>query len=263
MTQTFETIQLSIKENGIADLRFNRPDVNNAMNETLIAEITEAMTSLASNDAVRIIVLSGEGKHFSAGADLNWMKKAAGYSEQENFEDAMRLSNMLNALYASPKPVIAVTHGAIYGGGVGITACADIVFANPSSQFCLSEVRLGLTPATISPFVIAAMGERQARRYFLTAEVFDAEKAEALGLVHEVSDNAFDDAMALAEKMLKLAPEAMGSAKRLIEAVSPNLLSDDLRADTAKRIARRRATDEAKEGITAFLEKRKPSWIKA
>lgn len=257
-----ETISLDILDNGIAKLALNRPDVNNAMNDTLIAEVTSALANLNANDAVRLIILSGNGNHFCAGADLNWMKKAATYSEAENKADAMRLSDMLFAIYASNKPVIAAVHGAVYGGGVGVTACADIVFASHETNFCLSEVRLGLTPATISPFVIEAIGARQARRYFLTAEVFNAEKAETLGLVHECSDDPLAAAMERATKMLKLAPEALGSAKRLIQAVANQPISETLRADTADRIARRRATEEAKEGLSAFLEKRPANWIK-
>lgn len=263
----FKTIKLEINERGVATITLNRPEVHNAVNEVLIGELHDAVSSLADNDSARVIVLRGAGKSFSAGADLNWMKKAAGYSLAENEADAMRLSDMLQALNSIPKPVLALVQGAAMGGGVGLVACADIVIATGSAKFALTEVRLGLIPATIGPFVVAAIGQRQARRFFLTGERFAGETACEIGLIHEVvDDEAALEARAgeIITDLLAGGPDAVNAAKKLVFAVSGasagREVTDDLRRNTAERIAARRDSDEGREGINAFLEKRNPNW---
>ena len=255
-----DILQTNISALGVATVTLNRPDVHNAFNDALIAEMTRAFLDLGSSDDVRIIILHGAGKSFCAGGDLNWMKAAASYTYEENVADAMRLSNLFATINDCPKPVIGAIHGAAFGGGVGVIACLDIALAVPTAKFSLSEVKLGLTPATISPFVVAAIGERNARRYFLTAERFDAEIALQIGLVHEICDDPMEKASALADVILQNAPGAVSEAKALINAIKGKEITDELRADTAERIAKRRATDEGKEGLAAFLERRSPNW---
>jgi methylglutaconyl-CoA hydratase len=253
----------TIDDFGTARLTLNRPERHNAFNADLIAALTEAFTRLGGVAEVRAIVLAGAGKSFSAGADLDWMRAAAGWSAAENEADALRLSEMLAAINNCPKPVIVVTHGHVTGGGVGLVACADMAVAVDGTQFRLSEVRLGLTPATISPFVMAKIGAR-ARRWFLTAEAFDASTAQALGLVDEVAIDA-DAAQAVVSHWLthigQAAPGAVADAKRLALDFAGQPISDDLRADTARRIAARRTGAEGREGIAAFLNKGTPSWV--
>jgi methylglutaconyl-CoA hydratase len=253
----------SIDDRGTARLTLNRPERHNAFNADLIAALTEAFTRLSGVDDVRAIILSGAGKSFSAGADLDWMRAAAGWSEAENQADAMRLSDMLAAINTCAKPVIVVAHGHVTGGGVGLVACADLGVAIDGTQFRLSEVRLGLTPATISPFVIARIGAA-ARRWFLTAEAFTADQAQAMGLVDEVAEDA-DAAEAVVAHWLahigQAAPDAVAAAKRLALDFADQPITDELRADTARRIAARRVSIEGREGINAFLSKGKPSWV--
>lgn len=253
---TFET-----DARGVAHVTLNRPDRHNAFNESVIAELTRAF-GIARG--ARAIVLRGAGPSFCAGADLDWMKRAAEWSAAENEADARKLSDMLAAIDASPAPVIAVAHGGVYGGGVGLVACADLAVATPDAKFRLSEVRLGLTPATISPFVLAAIGARHARRYFATAELFDAVTARDIGLVHELADDergaeAWVDAWL--KHILEAAPGAVADAKALARDFAGKAISDELRADSARRIAARRADPEGREGVTAFLSKRKPNWV--
>lgn len=253
----------SIDDRGIATVTLNRADVHNAFNDDLIWELNNAFKTLGENPDVRAIVLTGAGKSFSAGADLNWMKAAASYTEEQNMRDALRLSEMLSTLNSCPKPTIAIVNGATFGGGVGLVSCCDMAIAVDGAKFSLSEVRLGLTPATISPYVVAAIGERAARRYFLTAERFDAAEARRIGLVHETAPSlqeAFSLAHVFIKNLLAGAPVAQAEAKDLIASVSGKDITEELRTDTAKRIADRRASSEGKEGLTAFLEKRKPSW---
>lgn len=248
---------------GIARITLARPERHNAFNEGLIAELTTAFNVFGIDPTVRAIILSGEGKSFCAGADLDWMKRAAGWSEAENRADALKLSDMLAAIDTCAKPVIARVHGNIAGGGVGLVACADMAVAIDGAQFRLSEVRLGLTPATISPFVIAKIGASQARRWFLTAEAFGAAQAQAMGLVHEVAADADAADTVIANWLAHLAaaaPGAVADAKQLIRDVAGRPISDDLRQMTALAIAARRATAEGQEGLAAFLEKRKPGW---
>ncbi len=261
MTNTI--ILTEIDDRGVATVTLNRPDVHNAFNEHVITKLDETFKSLGKNEKVRVIIITGAGKSFSAGADLNWMKAAAEFSEAENIADANGLSGMLSTLNFCPKPTIALVNGAAFGGGVGLVSCCDIAVAVENAKFSLSEVKLGLTPATISPYVIAAIGERAARRYFLTAERFDGLDAKRIGLVHETAATleAAEIIVAdLTEAMLANAPIAQTEAKNLIYAVAGREITDDLRADTARRIAERRASAEAKEGLSAFLEKRRPNW---
>jgi len=258
-----DTLKTQIDDRGIATVTLFRAEVHNAFNDDLIWELNNAFQILGDNEDVRAIVLTGAGKSFSAGADLNWMKAAAGYSEEQNMQDALRLSEMLSTLNTCPKPTIAIVNGAAFGGGVGLAACCDIAIAVDGAKFSLSEVKLGLTPATISPYVIAAIGERAARRYFLTAERFDAVEAKRIGLVHETApslQDAFSLAHIFIKNLLEGAPKAHAEAKGLIAAVAGREITDELRMKTAKRIANRRASDEGTEGLTAFLEKRKPKW---
>lgn len=248
---------------GTARLTLNRPERHNAFNADLIAALTEAFTRLGHSADVRAIVLAGAGKSFSAGADLDWMRAAASFSEAENQADAMRLSDMLAAINDCPKPVIVVAHGHVTGGGVGLVACADMAVAIEGTQFRLSEVRLGLTPATISPFVMAKIGAA-ARRWFLTAEAFGSEQALQMGLVSETAIDA-DAAQAVVAHWLahigQAAPGAVADAKRLALDFAAADITDDLREDTARRIAARRVSAEGREGIGAFLNKGKPSWV--
>ena len=260
-----DTLIVNIDDRGIAYVSLNRPEVHNAFNDELIAELTRVFKKISADPSVRAVVLAGNGKSFSAGADLNWMKKAATYSDDENIEDALRLSQMLNTIYTCPKPTIALVQGAVYGGGVGLIACCDIVLAASNSKFSLSEVKLGLTPATISPFVVAALGAKKSRRLFITAERFTAEQAMSWGLV-DYASNDKDEAQAKLEEfisnILLCAPGAQADAKALVNDIAGHPIDDDLRAETARRIAERRASEEGKEGLDAFFNKRSANWVK-
>jgi methylglutaconyl-CoA hydratase len=245
-----------------ATLSLNRPERHNAFDDGLIAELSTALAELAADSAIRVVLLAGRGKSFSAGADLAWMKRMAGYTAAENEADAQKMAEMLHRLESLPKPTIALVQGAAMGGGVGLVAACDIAIAAEDAQFAFSEVRLGLTPATISPYVIAAIGPRAARRYFLTAERFDARRAYGLGLVTAVVPAAdlATEASRLADILCQNGPAAMAEAKRLIADVTGRPIDAALRTETAGRIARQRASAEGREGVAAFLEKRKPSW---
>lgn len=249
--------------NGAAFLALAKPDVHNAFDETLIAELTAALHALDADHAVRAVVLLGHGKSFCAGADLNWMKKMARYGHAENLADAGALAAMLNTLNTLSKPTIARVHGAAYGGGVGLVACCDIALAAQQATFALSEAKLGLVPATISPYVIEAIGARMARRYFLTAERFDAAEAHRIGLVHEIVPmDALDSRInELLGALVVAGPRAQAESKALIRAVVHRPIDDRMIADTAARIARVRSTAEAKEGVAAFLGKRRAVWV--
>lgn len=249
---------------GVARLTMNRPELRNAFNEALIGGICDAMGRLSADVNVRVIVLTGAGSAFSAGADLSMMKRVAAYSAAENKDDARRLAHMLHSIYSSTKPTVALVNGPAMGGGVGLTAACDIAIAADTAFFALTETRLGLVPAVISPFVVQAIGARQARRYFLTGERFDAETARRLGLVHMVAmpeqleatlDGVIDD-------LLACGPLAQNEAKDLIRAVADRPVTEGVMEDAAGRIARLRASPEGREGVTAFLEKRKPRWVK-
>ncbi|QVQ28987.1 enoyl-CoA hydratase/isomerase family protein [Achromobacter deleyi] len=249
----------------IARLTLNRPEMRNAFDDTLIAALTAAVKEAAAAPQVRVLLLTGAGKAFCAGGDLNWMRKMATLTDAENRADATRLADMLHAIWACPKPVVACVNGDAYAGGMGLVAACDIAVAADTAHFCLSETRLGLLPATISPYVIRAMGERAANRYFLTAERFDAATALRLGLLHEVTPPAqlHDTAEAICRTLCANGPGAVQASKRLVRDFAGRPMDAGLIADTVERIAAIRSTDEAKEGVTAFLEKREPSWRQA
>ncbi|GJL94837.1 MAG: methylglutaconyl-CoA hydratase [Hyphococcus sp.] len=254
----------TIDHRGVARLTMNRPELRNAFNEDVVNQICDTMGRLGNDPNVRVIVLTGAGKAFSAGADLNMMRRVAEYSSAENKDDARRLAHMLSSIYYAPKPTVALVNGPAMGGGLGLIAACDIAVGAEEAFFALSEVRVGLIPAVISPFVIQAIGARQAQRYFLSGERFDAATAASIGLLHETApaaelDRAFE---AIVDNLLTCGPIATREAKELIRSVAGRSIDDGVMKDTAERIARLRASDEGKEGVTAFLEKRKPNWIK-
>ena len=251
-----------LREGSTARVRLTNPDRHNAFDDGLIADLTAAFKDLAEADDVRAIVLESEGRSFSAGADLNWMKRVAGYSQEQNIEDARGLAEMLRTINFCPKPVIARVQGAAFGGGVGLISCCDIAIGASRASFSLSEVKLGIIPSAISPYVVAAIGQRAARRYFVTAERFDAAMALRIGLLHEVvEEDALDAAVdAVIEAINGVGPNAATEAKALAFAVDRPIVAEVIE-DTVQRIARLRATPEAKEGMSAFLEKRKPNWM--
>jgi methylglutaconyl-CoA hydratase len=258
----YQTLTLSIADK-VATVTLNRPDLRNAFNEHTIAELALVFDELGRNELVRVVVLAANGPAYCAGADLNWMKKMAGYSHAENQADAARLADMLRTIYLCPKPVVAKVQGDCYAGGMGLVAVCDVVVASDAANFCLSEVKLGLVPATISPYVIKAMGEQAARRYFLTAERFDAREAHRIGMAHEVvTPEELDSAvLAIVTALSKNSPHAVREAKKLVREVVGKPVDDALLADTASRIAEIRASDEGREGVASFLEKRKPTWL--
>jgi len=251
------------RRGAVATVTLNRPEVRNAFNEALIAELTTAFKTLGQDPALRAIVLAAEGKAFCAGADLNWMKAMAGYSWDENHADAGRLAEMLWTIYSCPLPVIARVQGDVYAGGVGLVACADIVVAVDAAGFCLSEAKLGLLPATIGPYVVRALGEQASRRYFVTAERFGAAEAHRLGLVHELATPETLDAkvQSLVDALCANGPAAVRACKRLVQDVAHREITPQLRDDTARRIADIRASAEGREGVQSFLNKAKPSWL--
>jgi methylglutaconyl-CoA hydratase len=246
-------------------LWLNRPEVRNAFNEIMIAELTAAFAELDADPAVRAVVLAGHGKVFCAGADLNWMKRMGEMDFEENRKDALAFGAMLNRLHALKKPTIARVHGAAFAGGMGLIAACDIAAASTETEFAVSEVRLGLMPATISPYVLAAMGERAARRYFLTAERFSAAEAYRIGFIQELAQPEELDATvnAILGEIVQGAPGAHAVTKDLIHSVARQPLTSELLEDMAARIATARASEEGKEGVRAFLEKRSPAWLKA
>lgn len=259
------TLKIERDARGVAMVAFNRPEVHNAFDETMIREVIEAFRDLGEDESVRAIIIAAEGKSFCAGADLNWMKRASEYDEDQNREDAGELALMLNAIYACPKPVIARVQGNAFGGGVGVVAAADIAIGVSDVQFALSEVKLGIIPAVISPYVIEAIGARYAHRYFITAERFSGSEAYRIGLLHDLapSSDAMDEMIAgLCTTLLANGPKAITAAKNLIQAVAQKPIDDELMEDTIERIAQIRSTPEAREGIGAFLGKRRPNWVK-
>ena len=260
---TEQAIITTLNEAGLATVTLNRPKVHNAFDDALIHQLTEELKRLENDLDTRFVALAANGDSFSAGADLNWMQRMANYSEKENLADARALAELLRTLNNLKKPTIARVQGAAFGGGVGLVACCDIALAAEKASFCLSEVKLGMIPSVVSPYVVRAMGERQARRYFLTAERFDAREALRIGLVHRVV--AAEDLDTWVEKFSKLlagnGPLAMAAAKNLVRFVSGNPIDADMIDETAKRIAHIRVSDEGQEGIDAFLSKRKPDWV--
>lgn len=248
---------------GSARITLNRPEIHNAFDDRLIAELTAALAALARDDAVRIVVLTGNGKSFSAGADLNWMRRTSTYGEAENLADARALAKLMATLNELPKPTLARVNGAALGGGTGLVACCDIVVASAQATFGTTEVRLGLIPAVIGPYVVAAIGVRQARRLMLTGERIGAAEAARIGLVHEVvAPDELDAAITrILDHLLKGGPRALAAAKRLVHDLAGRPIDADLIDDTARRIAALRATAEACEGLAAFLDKRQADWL--
>jgi len=255
-----------IDARGVATLTLNRPEVHNAFDAALVERLTELLVEIKSRDDVRAVVLTGAGRSFSAGADVNWMRSMADCSEEENVEDALHLADLMSLLNSLPLPTVARVNGQAYGGGVGLVACCDIAIASSEARFALSEVRLGLVPAVISPYVVAAIGERNARRLFLSAEAMNAKLARRVGLVHEIAkpsklDAALDDQLGM---LLKGGPNALRESKELIFTVEGGGISADnaLKRRTAQIIAQLRVSDEGQEGLAAFLEKRAPGWVR-
>ena len=264
---TATTTSVAIERQGpVGLITMNRPERHTAFDAEFIATLTEALRSMEGEDGVRVIVLSAAGASFSAGADVHWMKRAAGYTKDENQRDAMALGALMRTLDHLRKPTVARVQGAAYGGGVGLVACCDIAIGIQSATFALSEARLGLVPAVISPYVVAAIGARATRRFSLTAERFDAAEAFRLGLLHDlaIDEEALDEKVGMVVDALLLGgPAAQKEAKELIRAVTGRPVTSELIQDTAERIARVRTSPEGREGIAAFLEKRRPSWIPA
>jgi len=253
-----------IDDHGVAQVRLNNPDKHNAFDDEIIGELTEVFVAIADNSNVRVMVLGSEGKSFSAGADLEWMKRMASYSYDENLRDASALALMLKTLNEIPQPTIARVQGAAFGGAVGLVSCCDMAVAASAASFSLSEVKIGLVPATISPYVIAAIGQRAARRYFVTAERFDAHRALQLGLVNEVVDaEQLDQEIdRLINTLLANGPEAVTGAKQLVFDVAGKPIDQQLIDATCETIAAIRVSEQGQEGLQAFLERRKPQWIK-
>lgn len=245
----------------IATLTFNRPDKRNAMHAPLITEVLSALKKLAVDES-RVLLVNGNGESFCAGGDIHWMQKIAAGSEQENKDDAQLLADMLQALYIFPKPTIVLAHGAVMGGGLGVVAACDIALAADDARFSFSEVKIGLTPSMISPYAIAAIGERAAHYYFLTGEKFDANEAWRIGLVQKLTPATTlqTEGMALAQTLLKNSPHALGKTKQLIRMVAKEKITGALAQQTAEHLAELRKTPEAQEGLKAFMEKRTARW---
>jgi methylglutaconyl-CoA hydratase len=258
-----DSVLLDVSPEGVAVVRINRPEKRNAFDESVILGLSDAFETLKGADHVRVVMLRGVGEHFSAGADLDWMKRQGARDRADNEADALDLARMLKALHDLPQLTIALVQGAAMGGGAGLVAACDVGVALRSASFRFSEVRLGLTPATISPYVIEAIGPRWAKALFATAESFDGAYAEKIGLTQYTVETAQDlDAMAehLCKLALQNAPGAVGDAKKLVHDVAGRAIDDHLLRETARRIAARRASDEGKEGLAAFLERRKAAW---
>jgi len=253
---------LSADKRGVVSVTLNRPQIRNAFDDALIGELTGAFRTLGADDNVRALVLTGAGTAFSAGGDINWMKRMAGYDEAQNVADAMGLAEMLRTLNELPKPVLARINGAAFAGGVGLVACCDIAVAAEEAMFAVSEVRVGLVPATIAPYLVAAIGPRAARRYCLTGESFSAAEAMRLGLVHKIAPlTALDEEVEkILSSLLDGGPLSQARAKRMIAEVAGRPVTQALMAHTSRTIAEARASDEGREGLAAFLEKRKPGF---
>lgn len=264
MSADYKTLQIQ-RGQGVAVLWLNRPQVRNAFDGTMIAELDRALRALDGDDSVRAVVVAGQGKAFCAGADLDWMKRMAAADSAKNRDDALALAGMLQTLHTLSKPTVARVHGAAYAGGLGLIACCDIAVAALDTEFCVAEVKIGLAPATISPYLVRAIGERQARRFFLSAEVFTAADAYRLGLVHEIVpmqelDGAVNQMLG---HLVKGGPKAQAATKELIRAVAGAPITPDLLADTAGRIAALRASDEGRAGLQSFFDKRPAPWTEA
>ncbi|MGI2260049.1 enoyl-CoA hydratase-related protein [Shewanella sp. GXUN23E] len=249
-------------EHGVASLVLNRTDKHNAFDEVMIAEMRSALTALAQSDC-HLLVLKAEGKHFSAGADLHWMRKQAGMDLPQNLDDARQLAGLMQQLDTFPRPTLALVNGAAFGGALGLVCACDIAIASPNASFCLSEVKLGLIPAAISPYVLRAMGERQARRYMLSAEKFDAHTALSLGVVHQLADNLPAAEAAMTAQLLGNSPQAMTWCKTLIAHQQSGVIDAGIIDYTSEQIARIRVSEEGQEGLNAFFDKRQPAWCQA
>ncbi|GAP35831.1 enoyl-CoA hydratase/isomerase family protein [Piscinibacter sakaiensis] len=255
---------LDVRRDGpVARVWLNRPEVRNAFNDAVIAELRATFAALGADEDLRVIVLGGHGKAFCAGADLNWMRAMADYDWAQNHADAQALAEMLWTMYDCPVPIVGRIHGDCYAGGVGLAAVCDVLVAAEGVHFCLSEARLGLLPATIAPYVVRALGEQASRRYFATAERFDAARAHALGFVHErVAPEALDATVdALVATLVANGPRSARACKRLVKDVAGRPIDAALREDTARRIADIRASDEGREGLQSFLQRRPPAWV--
>jgi methylglutaconyl-CoA hydratase len=247
---------------GVRRITMNRPAVHNAFDEHMIGALTAALEVAAEDPSVRVVVLGGAGKSFSAGADLGWMRRMAGYGAEENLADAQALARLMHTLYELPMPTLAAVNGAALGGGVGLICCCDLALADEGAIFGTTEVRLGLIPAVIGPYVVGAVGPRQGRRLMVTGERIDAQEAARLGLVHRVvsKDRLDEEVEHAVDALLANGPRAMAEAKRLVMDLAEQPISDSLLDDTAARIARIRASAEGREGVAAFLDKRRPAW---
>ena len=261
MSIHFQNLELEI-QGQVATVWLNRPEVRNALDEVLLSEITQAITHLEQDECVRVIILAGRGSVFCAGADLNWMKRMASYSAEQNKNDAMGLATMLKTLKEVSKPTIARVHGAAFAGGMGLAAACDVVVAEPVAEFCLSEVRIGLIPSTISPYVIQALGIQAAKRYMLTAERLSAKEAHRLGFVQELCEEGMIDTSIaqIAKALIAGGPMALAQTKALMQKDVNRPLDDELIRQTAGLIAQVRASPEGREGVASFLEKRLPAW---
>lgn len=257
-------VQVELSQSGIATLSLARLDKHNALNEALIAAMQLELDKLAKQDEVRLLLIKSEAKHFSTGADLNDMKKSVDYSLDENIADASKLGNLLLTLYRFPKPTICMVHGACYGGAIGLVACCDIAVCESEASFCFSEVKLGLVPAMISPYIVKAIGARAAKAHFLTAEIFDGPKAYEMGLCYDVvsKEGLAQRAQSIAEMILSNGPLALLEASRLVDYVHETQIDETLLDTTAQWIAKIRTSPEGQEGLGAFLEKRPAQWIK-
>lgn len=259
----YQTISLEASPEGVAVILLNRPEKHNAFNSLMIEELSDVLETLSKADHVRMVILRGAGKNFSAGADLDWMRNAAEFTQHENEDDAYLLAEMLRRLHKLPQMTVAAVQGMAIGGGAGLVAACDIAVAFKSASFRFSEVKLGLTPATIAPFVIDAIGPRWAKALFVSAESFDAPYAEKMGLVQYVveTENEMEEMLEyLSNLAYQNAPGAVAAAKELVDDVAGREFDHDLSRFTAKRIAARRASEEGREGVSAFLDKRKPEW---
>ncbi|OZG73383.1 gamma-carboxygeranoyl-CoA hydratase [Hahella sp. CCB-MM4] len=252
-------------EHGVATLALNRPEKSNAFNAEVIEQLIRSLEELKSNNTVRVLVIAGHGKHFSAGADLHWMKSMGEASYEENLADANRLAFLMDTLYKFPKPTIARVQGGAFGGALGLICCCDIAIGTQSSKFCLSEVKLGLVPSVISPYVNRVIGARNMRRYTLTAELINAEAAKQLGILHEVvSDDQLQETTSnLCKQILNNAPNALTSAKQLLNMIQNHPIGEQTLVYTSELIAELRVSEEGQEGLKAFLEKRSPQWAHA
>jgi methylglutaconyl-CoA hydratase len=260
-----DDLLISTDRRGVVTLTLNRPERHNVFDDALVAEITEALQRIEMEETARILVVRGAGRSFSAGGDIAWLRRMAGASFDENLRDAQALAGMMRRLDAFPKPTVAFVHGVAYGGGVGLAACCDIAIATARASFCLSEARLGIVPAAIGPYVIRAIGARQARRLMLTAEKFSAIEAREIGLVHETAPD--DEASAVLEKiidaLLRCAPGAQKAAKQFAALCAEYPMGEALAIESAALLARLRSAEEGREGLSAFLEKRAPNWVPA